>query len=104
MEADKVNSVTLEFQGTDRRETVTLMGFDGGGPYFIYACTDPVFEATTKAGLVSMRSRDGKLVENGTATLTDWVNLLELEYAPVVVLDGEIPTRETVDPQDEVES
>lgn len=100
-----VSSVEIEFQGTYGRETVIFMGVDGE-QFFIYCCTDPVFEAQAKADLLTMRSCDGKMVKPSDARLMEWVNLLEMDYGPITVLKGTLPAcdDDDVDPQDWIES
>lgn len=103
MDEINVSVVKIEFSGTYGRETATFMGVDGY-VFFLNSCTDPVFEAQAKAGMLTMRSRDGKMVKPSDAGIDEWVNLLELDYGPITILEGTLPTRETTDPQDAIES
>lgn len=96
--------VTVEFQGAiGERQTLTVMGMDDGGFWGLYSTDDPLFEGMFHNGLITLRNRDGKIIQPGDMTLHDWMNLLQLDYGPVVVLDGEVPELELTDPQDEVE-
>lgn len=96
--------VKVEFQGImDTRETITFMGMDDGGFWGIYSTDDPLFHSMIQNGLITLRNRDGKIIQYGDMTLHDWMGLLELNYGPVVILEGEVPELELTDPQDEIE-
>lgn len=75
-----------------------------GETFHIYCRTDFTFEAAARAGLLYMHSRDGKLVSSKKASLSEWVNFLELKHGSIKILEGQQPPTETIDPQYEIES
>lgn len=95
--------ITLAYQSPDGRETITLAWRAPGSPCIAMQASEPALVEMVEAGLIEMRSRDGKIVDPLRATSADWMRLLELRYGQVEPLDGEMTLPETTDPQDDAE-
>lgn len=97
------NRITLAYQSREGRETIALAWPAPDAPCMALFASEPGLIEMTEAGLIEMRSRDGKILDPLTATAADWIRMLELRYGGIEAVDGEIATRETSDPQDDAE-
>lgn len=82
---------------------ITLLVLEYNEPCIVVGGTDPLLTTMVNTGLIEMRNRDGKFVAPEQATLVDWVRLLDSRFTRVRVLEGQIATEPSPDPQDQAE-